>query len=125
MSERILVTGAGGFVGRPLVASLRAAGRSCRAFYGPADATDDAVDGDSVGEITDRGALAAAVAGVDVVIHLAGPPSVARSFDFPAETLHAHAVGTARLIEELATSSARRFVYVSSAEVYGLSLIHI
>ncbi len=57
--------------------------------------------------------------GVDVVIHVAGPPSVAASFADPIEFLRAHVLGTATIVQLCQDLSIPRLVYVSSAEVYG------
>jgi len=73
----------------------------------------------SQAEITEVPALRTLLEGCDTVVHLAGPPSVAASFLEPAACVRAHAVGTAAICEAL-PRQVRRFVYVSSAEVYGL-----
>jgi UDP-glucose 4-epimerase len=55
----------------------------------------------------------------DAVIHLAGPPSVAASFDLPAEYARIHVGGTATVLDACRRLRIRRLVYLSSAEVYG------
>jgi nucleoside-diphosphate-sugar epimerase len=72
---RALVTGAGGFLGRALVRRLAAEGHEVRAMVRPgADAEGLGASGAEVvrGDVTDPGSLPAAVAGRDVVFHLAG-----------------------------------------------------
>jgi nucleoside-diphosphate-sugar epimerase len=118
----IFVTGAGGFVGSALVAALLGHGARVRALAGaPDDAVRDLPKEVTAirGEITDPVAVSELMAGADVVIHLAGPPSVARSFKQPAEYARIHVAGTATVLEACRRSAVRRLIYISSAEVYG------
>jgi len=73
------------------------------------------------GDIEDVELLGRMTAGVSRVYHLAGPPSVTDSFAAPARYLRAHAAGTAVLLDRCAAAAVERIVYVSSAEVYGVS----
>ncbi len=107
---RVLVTGAGGFLGRAVVRALR--DHAIRAHAGPPGAP-----GPADWARADVEAIGSLVSGVDAVVHLAGPPSVADSFARPVEHARAHVVGTAALVAALPAGT--RLVYVSSAEVYG------
>lgn len=105
------ITGANGFIGR---AVLRRIGEdACVAHVGPIDDEAGAID------ICDQPALEALFAGVDTLVHLAGPSSVAASFDAPAAFARAHVLGTATLLAAAERIGVQRFVHVSSAEVYG------
>jgi len=118
----VLVTGAGGFLGSVVVRRLVSLGAEVRALAGPAPAglrpLPAGVEGVH-GDIEDAELLRRLVDGVACVYHVAGPPSVAGSFAAPALYLRVHAAGTAALIERCAAAGVRRFVHVSSAEVYG------
>jgi UDP-glucose 4-epimerase len=57
--------------------------------------------------------------GVDAVIHAAGPPSVTASFAAPVEYARVHVQGTVVMLEACRKVHVRRFIYISSAEVYG------
>jgi nucleoside-diphosphate-sugar epimerase len=118
----VLVTGAGGFIGSAVVEALVARGAHVRALA--------AAPGQPVRElppevaavfadIEDGETLARMAAGAEVAIHLAGPPSVHDSFRSPLEHARVHAGGTVALLEACRTAGVPRFVYVSSAEVYG------
>jgi len=108
---RALVTGAGGFVGRHLVAHLEAEG-------------DDVVASDASrggADITDPDAVRAemAAAAPDVVYHLAGWADVGGSWREPAAAFRANAEGTLNVLLAAADRGVERVVAVSSADVYG------
>lgn len=118
----IVVTGAGGFIGSSVVAAFLERGSSVRAHVGPPGfvgrvlpETVEVVYGD----ITDASAMRAIVSGSDAVIHLAGPPSVRASFDGAAEFVAVHVGGTTVCLQACIDEGVRRFVYISSADVYG------
>ena len=118
----LLVTGAGGFIGSTLVAMLVSRGAEVRALTAPpgepVQALPTAVRSIRC-DVTDRSALAALAPGVDVVVHLAGPASVTASFEAPEEYARTHVTGTATMLEVSRACAVQRFVYISSAEVYG------
>lgn len=70
-------------------------------------------------DILDEHALRELLEDTEAVIHLAGPPSVVASFEWPAEAVRIHAAGTAALLQACVHCHVRRVVYISSAEVYG------
>jgi nucleoside-diphosphate-sugar epimerase len=120
--KRVAVTGAGGFIGSALLRRLGGAGVAVRALVAPPGvAVPPSPRGVEAiaAEIDDAGAVAALVAGCDSVFHLAGPASVAASFDAPAEFARVHVAGTATLLEACRRAAVARVVHVSSAEVYG------
>lgn len=117
----VWVSGAGGFFGTAIVQALLAEGATVRAMLGAPDGSH-AMSSDVAAARIDIGAtdeLAEHIADAELVVHLAGPPSVAESFQQPRRFAHAHLVGTASVLEACHRRSVRRLVYVSSAEVYG------
>jgi nucleoside-diphosphate-sugar epimerase len=118
---KLAITGAGGFIGSALLERAIEQGFPVQAHLGPRDA---AVHAAPAGvrtfraEIDDEAFCRTFVEGADVVIHLAGPPSVSDSWRDPVGCVRAHAGGTARLLEACRVAEVGRFVYVSSAEVY-------
>ena len=111
--QRILVTGAGGFVGHHLLEAFE------KGVFGAAVALVP----DAAWDIRSLEAVRQTVARTvpDAVIHLAAQSFVPRSFEDPAETLAINAGGTANLIKALQECGFKgRFLYVSSGDIYGL-----
>lgn len=119
---RAFVSGAGGFIGSAVVRALAGRGDDVIAHVGPPGcglhAPLEALASVEL-DIADAGDLAPLLHGCDVVVHLAGPAAVTPSFADPDGYLRAHALGTAALVGAAKTAGVRRFVHVSSAEVYG------
>jgi GDP-4-dehydro-6-deoxy-D-mannose reductase len=126
---RLLVTGAGGFVGRHLLALLRARFPAAMliAAVRPEDGALPALAGaDRVVpfDLLEPVACAAMIAETrpDGLVHLAAQASVAASFGDPQASWGANLMGTIALAEAVLRHAGDcRFVLASSAEVYGLS----
>jgi GDP-4-dehydro-6-deoxy-D-mannose reductase len=126
---RLLVTGAAGFVGRHLLALLRARFpaavliAACRPEDGALPSLDEA-DRVVPFDLLEPADCAAMVAEIrpDGLVHLAAQASVATSFSDPLASWHANLVGTIALAEAVLRHVGHcRFVLASSAEIYGLS----
>jgi nucleoside-diphosphate-sugar epimerase len=118
----ITVTGAGGFLGPAAVDALARKGARVQAIIGPpheAARTPPGAAYVAQADICDSPAIRKLVAGADAVVHLAGPASVAASFEDPTRYVRIHSEGTAALLQACRAEGVRKLVYVSSAEVYG------
>ncbi len=123
----LLVTGAGGFVGRALVAELQARGSPVRvALRRPGSVrrrteTETGCDAVVVGDIGPDTDWSAALSGVDAVVHLAARVHMTRQ-ETPEEVRAYDAVnraGTERLAQATIASGIRRFVFLSTVKVNG------
>lgn len=122
----VLVTGGCGFIGRHIAQELIAAGHDVRLY----DALIDQVHGSAAsdvpaeaevvrGDIRDAEALAAALRGRDVVIHLAAEVGVGQSMYEIARYVGTNDLGTAVLLEAIAAQPVRRLIVASSMSIYG------
>lgn len=119
---RALVTGANGFLGRHVVAALRARGHRVRAMVRPAARLDGLqwpADVEVVrADLRASRDLEAAFDGVDVLVHLAAATSGGDDHQFAATV-----GGTEKLLGAMARTSCRRVVLASSFAVYDWSAI--
>ena len=124
---RMLVTGGAGFIGHHLVRALIDRGDDVVVL-------DDLSTGDRrrltayesrirllVGDVRDRETVKAAVDGVEVVLHEAAVPSVARSIADPRRSNDVNVNGTVELVLAAAAAGVRRVVLAGSSSVYGSS----
>ena len=72
-----------------------------------------------LGSILDRDLVRKAMDGVDYVFHLAAMTSVPESIEKPTECAEINSAGTLLLLEEAARAEAKKFVFSSSAAIYG------
>jgi UDP-glucose 4-epimerase len=120
-----LVTGGAGFIGSHLVEALVRLGHTVRVVdnLSTGDAANLAPVSDEVdfivGDLCDPTVSARAVAGVEMVFHLAALPSVPRSLKDPWGSHDANVNATVRLLEASRAAGVRRVVYSSSSSVYG------
>ena len=128
MVDRILITGANGFVGSALCRRLRDEGTSVRG--GVRDRVNIPMGGGSEGEVFEWVVLHdqsseeeahQALHGVQTVIHLAARVHVMtdRAADPLGEFRRVNTSWTERLARAAAQQGVRRFVYLSSIKVYG------
>jgi len=72
-----------------------------------------------VGDVADFPAMIDATRGVDLVLHLAAESHVGRSFANSMEFTRTNTLGTHVLLEAAQQNKVKRFVHVSTDEVYG------
>jgi nucleoside-diphosphate-sugar epimerase len=127
---RVLVTGAGGFIGGHLTVGLNRAGAEVRAFCRYTSRGDRGtldwfqpgeLDGVEVvlGDLRDPESVLAAVRGVDVVMHLGAQIAIPYSFINPRDFFETNLGGTLNVAQAALTAGVRRLMHVSTSEVYG------
>jgi nucleoside-diphosphate-sugar epimerase len=117
---KLLVTGAGGFLGQRLVAALLRSGHAVRAMV-RRDSPFDSIDRPAALEIfhadlTTTDDLTPAFEGVDVLVHLAAAVTGDERRMFAATV-----EGTQRMLATMAKSGCRRMVLASTFAVYDWS----
>ncbi len=126
--KRVLVTGAGGFIGSHLTERLVELGATTRALvhynalgsWGWLD--DSSVAGDielQAGDICDRDSVRDAMSGIDVVFHLAALIAIPYSYRAPASYVRTNIEGTVNVLQAARESGVERIVHTSTSEVYG------
>src|SRR5216683_105036 len=128
----VLVTGGCGFIGSNLVKYLRRHRPTWRVINldkltyagnlkNLTDLEDDTSHRFSRGDITDRDAVQNLIRAhsIDAIFHLAAESHVDRSILGPEVFIHTNVLGTQVLLEACQKTGVKRFVMVSTDEVYG------
>ena len=101
--RRVLVTGGCGFIGRHVVAELCAAGYAVTVLdnlaTGERAALAGLAAGCRVGDVREPGAVDAAMAGQDAVIHLAAAPDVAGALRDPLANMTVNVAGSLTVLD--------------------------
>lgn len=127
---RILVTGAGGFIGSHLVESLVRGGYEVRALVrynsaaraGWLDQLPSEICGafETVfGDVRDEDSVEAAVRGTTAVLNLAALIGIPYSYEAPSAYVATNIQGTLNLLKAARRVGVSRFVQTSTSEVYG------
>jgi NAD dependent epimerase/dehydratase len=131
--KRILVTGAGGFIGSHLVEKLLQLGAKVTAFVRYNSRNDpgllsmlphDLRDNLEIvaGDLRDLPAIQSAVRGIDIVYHLGALIAIPYSYVHPAEVAESNVMGTMNVLLACRDSDVRRIVHTSTSEVYGSAI---
>lgn len=126
--KKVLVTGAGGFIGSHLAEQLVADGAEVRALahyngagrLGWLDHSQSITQMEVVlGDITDPFAVKQYAKGVDVIFHLAALIAIPYSYVAPASYLRTNGEGTLNVLQAARELGVSRVVHTSTSEVYG------
>jgi UDP-glucose 4-epimerase len=123
-SRLVLVTGGAGFIGSELARQLARRGDRVRVVDNLANGKRENLD--AVGphvelviqDVRDVGRMEQLLRGIDIVFHLACL-GVRHSIHSPSENHEVNATATLNLLAAARAAGIKRFVYVSSSEVYG------
>ena len=126
--RRVLVTGAGGFIGSHLTERLVAEGATVRALvHYNALGSSGWLDGSPVreeidivaGDVCDRDSVRQAMRGVETVFHLAALIGIPYSYCAPASYVRTNVEGTLNVLQAALELKTERVVHTSTSEVYG------
>jgi dTDP-glucose 4,6-dehydratase len=128
---KILVTGGAGFIGSTFIrhllaeyAGVQVVNLDLLTYAGRRENLEDVADHTNYrfvhGDVADQGLVDNLCRdGLDAVVHFAAESHVDRSLDSAAPFIHTNVVGTHCLVEAARRAGVRRFVQISSDEVYG------
>lgn len=125
---RVLVTGAGGFIGSHLAETLAGSGAQTRALirynssgsHGWLDKLPLKKEIEVVlGDIRDPDSLERAVNSIDTVFHLAALNAIPYSYISPIAYVRTNVEGTLNLLQASARAGVSLVVHTSTSEVYG------
>lgn len=126
--KRVLVTGAGGFIGSHLTERLIREGADVRAFvhynalgsWGWLDFSPFREEIEVVaGDITDHASVRNALAGREIVFHLAALIAIPYSYQAPELYMRTNALGTMNILQAAREAELERVIHTSTSEVYG------
>ena len=132
-NKRVLVTGAGGFIGSHLVERLVREGAQVRAFIRYNSRNDPGLlrfmpseMSGSVeiipGDLRDQAAVREAVRGVSHIFHLGALIAIPYSYRNPADVVETNVIGTLNVLLAARDANVQRMVHTSTSEVYGTAL---
>jgi dTDP-glucose 4,6-dehydratase len=128
-TKKVLVTGAGGFIGSALVSKLLAVGAKVRVFLRYTSRGDlgllrflpktqrKALE-IVFGNLTDPEALEKATQDVDIVFHLGALIAIPYSYAHPVDVVHTNVLGTLNVLEACRKNDCK-LIHTSTSEVYG------
>ena len=128
--RKVLVTGAGGFIGSHLVEALVSRGAQTTAYvhynsrgnWGWIDTFPDAVKAKVriyPGDISDADNIRKAIQGQNVVFHLASLISIPFSYEAPEIYLSTNARGALNVLRACREEKVEKVIHTSTSEVYG------
>jgi len=128
--KKVLVTGAGGFIGSHLVEKLLQSGCKVKAFvhynsfnrwgwldYAAAKSNPDLEI--FVGDIRDPNGVREAMKGIEVVFHLAALIGIPYSYHSPDSYVDTNIKGTLNILQAARDSGVEKIIHTSTSEIYG------
>jgi NAD dependent epimerase/dehydratase len=130
--DKVLVTGAGGFIGSHLVESLIQSGFSVRALchynssnnFGCLEGSPYFKEIEIVtGDVRDPFQMLNICSGVQTVYHLAALIGIPYSYRSPSSYIETNIVGTENILQASLRSGVNRIIQTSTSEVYGTAQV--
>jgi len=132
-SKKILVTGAGGFVGSHLVETLLLKGYKIKCFVRYNSRNDFGLLSEIPtklfseveiirGDLRDYHALYKSLQGVDIVFHLGALVAIPYSYKYPKDVIDTNIIGTFNVLNASKEHSIDKIIHTSTSEVYGTAV---
>jgi len=129
-SRRVLVTGAGGFIGSHLTEALVRLGAQVRVFVRYTSRAEQGLLTDLPpearerlevvsGDLRDQDAVRQACAGITHIFHLGALIAIPYSYLHPAEVVETNVLGTLNVLLAARDCGVEQLIHTSSSEVYG------
>ena len=131
--KKVLVTGAGGFIGSHLVEELVGLGASVRSLikynsgsnwglleFLPANVLQSTEV--IYGDLRDADSVYQAVEGIDIIFHLGAIISIPYSYRSPSTVVETNTIGTLNVLNAVNKYHISKMIHTSSSEVYGTAL---
>jgi UDP-glucose 4-epimerase len=130
--RRALITGGAGFIGSNLADALIAEGIEVVVYDSFVTGHEQFVEGVAAsplgsvvrGDVLDGDALAGAMAGCDIVFHLAANADVRHGLEDPSRDLRQNTIATHGVLEAMRRNDIRRIVFSSTGSIYGEPEMH-
>ncbi|MGD9057369.1 MAG: GDP-mannose 4,6-dehydratase [Desulfobacterales bacterium] len=126
--KKVLITGAGGFIGSHLTERLIELGADVRALvhynalgtWGWLDQSEYRDDIEVVaGDIRDRDSVSKAAEGMEFIFHLAALIAIPYSYHAPLSYVRTNIEGTLNVLQAARQLNVKRIIHTSTSEVYG------
>jgi nucleoside-diphosphate-sugar epimerase len=117
--RRVAITGGHGALGTRLVDLLTAAGAADISVIDTRPGRAHPAVRQTIGSVIDRGVLAPALAGCDVLVHLAAWTAVDGCDADPFGCMQVNVAGTAAVLDACVHAAVPRVLFASTAHVYG------
>lgn len=132
-NKKVLVTGAGGFIGSHLVERLVELGANVHAFvrynsrndWGMIELFPEETKKKIkiiAGDVRDIDAVHGAAKDIDIIFHLAAVIPIPYSYIHPREIIETNVIGTLNVLVAAKKNKIKRIIHTSTSEVYGTAL---
>ena len=121
--QKVLVTGGAGFIGSHLAATILSLGKEVVVFDNLSTGLEDNLPQGAMlimGDVRNPEQVAQATEGSDLIFHVAANANGTVSVNNPRLDFESNVCGTFNVLDAALQVGVKKFVYVSSASVYGI-----